>query len=110
MLLGVITGTFGGALNDVLSGRRAAIMAKGHWLLSVVVYGAVTFWLLTIYVTFYAAVIATVLLVAGLRVLSVHLGWTSPVSPVMTCVPTSRLPKGRDRALDRISPDWRFGG
>jgi uncharacterized membrane protein YeiH len=81
ILLGVITGTFGGALNDVLAGRRAAIMAEGYWLLSVVVYGAVIFWLLTIYVAFYAAVVATVLVVAGLRVLSVQRGWTSPVFP-----------------------------
>jgi uncharacterized membrane protein YeiH len=81
ILLGVVTATFGGALDDVLTGRPATIMREGHWLLSVIVVGDVIFWLLTIYVAFYPAVIVTVLLVATLRVLSVKLGWTSPVFP-----------------------------
>jgi uncharacterized membrane protein YeiH len=77
ILLGVITGTFGGALGDVLAGERAGIMREGHLLLSGVVGGAVVFYLLTIYVGFYVAVVATVIVVAGLRMLSVHLNWTS---------------------------------
>jgi uncharacterized membrane protein YeiH len=81
ILLGVVTATAGGAIDDVLTGRRAAIMREGHWLLSVIVVGAVIFWLFTIYVAFYAAVVVTVILVASLRVLSVGLGWTSPVFP-----------------------------
>jgi uncharacterized membrane protein YeiH len=86
ILLGVVTATFGGALDDVLTGRRAAgsraaIMREGHWLLFPIVAGAVIFWLITIYVAFYPAVIVTVLVVATLRVLSVRLGWTSPVFP-----------------------------
>ncbi len=81
ILLGVVAATFGGALNDVLTGRRALIMAEDHGLLAIVVFGALTFWLLTIYVAFYAAVVATVVVVAGLRVLSVRLGWASPVFP-----------------------------
>src|SRR5215475_5922847 len=81
ILLGVITGTFGGTIDEILTGRRATIMSEGHWLLSVVVLGAVTFWLFTIYIGFYLAVVATVIVVAGLRVLSVRLNWTSPVFP-----------------------------
>jgi uncharacterized membrane protein YeiH len=81
ILLGVVTGTFGGVFDDLLTGRRAVVMADDHWLLAVVVLGAVVFWTLTIYVAFYAAVVTTVVIVTGLRVLSVHLGWTSPVFP-----------------------------
>jgi uncharacterized membrane protein YeiH len=81
ILLGVVTATFGGALDDVLTGRRAAIMREGHWLLSVIVVGAVIFWLFTIYIAFYPAVAVTVIVVTTLRVLSVRLGWTSPVFP-----------------------------
>lgn len=81
ILLGVITGTFGGVFDDLLTGRRAVVMADDHWLLGVVALGAAVFWALTIYVAFYAAVVATVVIVSSLRVLSVHLGWTSPVFP-----------------------------
>jgi uncharacterized membrane protein YeiH len=81
ILLGVITATFGSAADDVLAGRRATIMREGHWLLSAVVSGSVVFWLVTIYVAFYPAVVITVAVVTALRVLSVHFGWTSPVFP-----------------------------
>ena len=81
ILLGVITGTFGGVADDVLFGRRAAIMREGPWLLLVVVCGAVVFWLVTTYVAFYPAVVITVIVVAVLRVLSVRQGWTAPVFP-----------------------------
>lgn len=81
IFLGVVTGAFGGALADVLAGTRAAIMREGHWLLSVVVVGAVVFWLCTVYIGFYVAVVTTDLLVVALRVLSIRLDWTSPVFP-----------------------------
>lgn len=81
ILLGVITATFGGTIDEMLTGRRATIMSEGHWLLSVIAVGAVTFWLMTIYVAFYPAVAVTVIVVAGLRALSVRLNWTSPVFP-----------------------------
>jgi uncharacterized membrane protein YeiH len=81
ILLGVITGTFGGALGDVLAGERAAIMREDHWLLGTTVCGAVAFYLTTVYIGFDAAVVLTVIVVSGLRVLSVHLDWTSPVFP-----------------------------
>ena len=81
ILLGVITGTFGGVADDVLYGRRAVIMREGPGLLSVVVCGSVIFWLVTTYVAFYPAVVITVIVVAVLHVLSVRLGWTSLVFP-----------------------------
>jgi uncharacterized membrane protein YeiH len=81
ILLGVVTGTFGGAVDDVLTGRRAVVMADDHWLLGIVIFGAVVFWGLTIYVAFAAAVVVTVVVVTALRVLSVHFGWTSPAFP-----------------------------
>jgi uncharacterized membrane protein YeiH len=82
IFLGVVTGSFGGALADMLAGIRPAIMTEGHPLLSVVILGAVVFWLCTTYVGFYVAVVATNLLVVALRVLSFRFGWTSgPVFP-----------------------------
>lgn len=81
ILIGVITATFGGTVDDMLVGRRATIMSEGHWLLSVIAVGSVTFWLLTIYVAFYPAVAVTAIVVASLRALSVRRNWTSPVFP-----------------------------
>jgi len=81
ILLGVITGTFGGAIGDVLAGRRATIMREDHWLLMAVVLGAVVFWLCTEYLGFYAAVVITDLLVVALRVLSVRFDFVDPVFP-----------------------------
>jgi uncharacterized membrane protein YeiH len=79
--LGVITGAFGGAIADVLAGRQAAMLRERHWLLSAIVIGAVVFWLGTEYVAFYAAVVITVVIVVGLRVVSVGLDWTDPSFP-----------------------------
>ncbi len=81
ILLGIITATFGGAMDDALMGRRATIMREGPWLLSVIAVGSVIFWLFTSYVGFYPAVVVTVVVVATLRVLSVSRGWSSPVFP-----------------------------
>lgn len=49
--------------------------------LSAVLIGSVTFYLFTIYIGFYTAVVVTVAVVVLLRVLSVHFDWTSPVFP-----------------------------
>jgi len=81
IFLGVVAATFGGAVDDMLAGRRAAIMREDHWLLPVIVCGAVVFWLVTTYIAFYPAVVITVIVVAALRALSVRLRWTSPVFP-----------------------------
>jgi uncharacterized membrane protein YeiH len=81
ILLGVVTGAFGGAIADVLAGRQAAMLRERHFLLSAIVMGAVVFWLGTEYVAFYAAVVITVVIVVGLRVVSVGLDWTDPSFP-----------------------------
>ena len=81
IFIGVVAATFGGAVDDMLAGRRAAIMREDHWLLPVIVCGAVVFWLVTTYIAFYPAVVITVIVVAALRALSVRLRWTSPVFP-----------------------------
>jgi uncharacterized membrane protein YeiH len=79
--LGVVTGAFGGAIADVLAGRQAAMLRERHFLLSAIVIGAVAFWVGTEYVAFYAAVVITVVIVVGLRVVSVGLDWTDPSFP-----------------------------
>jgi uncharacterized membrane protein YeiH len=81
MLIGVVAATTGAAVADLLTNRRVTIMGDGGWLLGVIVVGSVVFWLLTIYVAFYLAVVVTVLVVTGLRVASVHFGWTTPFFP-----------------------------
>jgi uncharacterized membrane protein YeiH len=81
ILIGVIAGTFGGVLGDMLAGERPVIMREGHWLLSGVVCGAIVFYFFTLYIGFDEAVVATVIVVAGLRTVSVRLNWTSPDFP-----------------------------
>jgi uncharacterized membrane protein YeiH len=81
MLIGVVAATTGVVAVDLLTNRPVAIMSEGGWLLAVIVIGAIVFWLFTIYVAFYAAVVVTVLLVVGLQVGSVHFGWTTPFFP-----------------------------
>jgi hypothetical protein len=80
-------------------------MAEDHGLLPTVTFGALTFWVLTIYVAFYAAVVATVVVVAGLRVLSVRLGWASPVFPGDNTRPAVPDQPANDKA--RPPPDER---
>ena len=86
----MVTGTFGGAIADVLAGRQAAMLRERHWLLSAIVIGAVVFWLCTEYVAFYAAVVITVLIVVALRVVSVRLDWTDPAFPGAEPAPEDR--------------------
>ena len=81
ILIGVVVGVTGGTIDDLLTQRRATIMSEGPWLLLVVVAGAAAFWLFTIYVAFWLAVVITVVLVISLRVGSVHFGWTTPFFP-----------------------------
>jgi uncharacterized membrane protein YeiH len=81
VLIGVVAATTGGAVEDVLTSRRVAIMGEGPWLLGVIVIGAVTFWLFTTYTAFYPAVAVTVAAVGSLRLLSVRFGWSSPFFP-----------------------------
>ena len=79
--LGVVTGAFGSAIADVLAGRQSTMLAERHWLLSAIVIGSVAFWLATEYVAFYVAVVTTVVVVVGLRVVSVRRDWTDPSFP-----------------------------
>jgi uncharacterized membrane protein YeiH len=81
ILIGVVAATAGAASVDLLTNRRVALLAAGPWLLGLIVCGSVIFWVLTIYVTFYAAVAVTVALVVSFRVLSVRLGWSSVYFP-----------------------------
>jgi uncharacterized membrane protein YeiH len=81
MLIGVVAVTAGASVADLLTSRQVAIMGEGAGLLGAIVVGAVVFWLLTIYVAFYPAVVVTILVVVSLRVVSVHFGWTTPFFP-----------------------------
>ena len=65
----------------MLAGRQTAMLRERHWLRSAIVIGAVVFWLGTEYVAFYVAVVTTVVIVVGLRVVSVGLDWTDPSFP-----------------------------
>lgn len=81
ILLGIVNGTMGAATADVMAGERAAIFRQAHWGLVAVVSSAVIFWVLTTYVGFWVAIAGAVLTVASLDILSVKLGWNSPMFP-----------------------------
>lgn len=101
ILIGLVAATIGGATDDLLTSQPVAIMSEGPWLLGLLVCGAVIFWLFTIYVGFYPAVVVTVLAVAGLRVISVRLGWTSVYFPA-----TAHLARIPDRGTGQRPPNW----
>ncbi len=81
IFLGILTGTMGGSTADVMAGERAAIFRQAHWSLAAVISSAFIFWLLTTYVSFWVAIVAAALTVASLDMLSVKLGWNSPMFP-----------------------------
>ncbi len=81
ILIGVVAATTGSAATDLLTGRTVSIVATGPWLLGLIVCGSAIFWVPTIYVAFYTAVVVTVALVAGFRVLSIRAGWTTVYFP-----------------------------
>jgi uncharacterized membrane protein YeiH len=81
ILIGVVAATVGGALDDMLSGRQPTVMREGPWLLATVVIGAAIFWLFTIYVALWVAVVTTVTVVTGLRLVCASSGWIGPVAP-----------------------------
>jgi uncharacterized membrane protein YeiH len=81
ILIGVVAATTGWAVDDVLANRRVAMMSEGPWLLGVIAFASVVFWLGTIYIGFYFAILMAVAAMAVLRVLSVHFGWTTPFFP-----------------------------
>jgi uncharacterized membrane protein YeiH len=60
ILIGVVAATTGWVVDDVLANRRVTIMSEGPWLLGPVVFGSVIFWLVTIYVGFYFAILIAV--------------------------------------------------
>lgn len=81
IFLGVITASAGGIVADVMSGHSATIAKQAHWIASALVVGTTAFWLLSVYVNFWLAVVVCVLIVTALRVLSVRLDWASPRWP-----------------------------
>jgi uncharacterized membrane protein YeiH len=89
ILIGVVAATTGWAVDDLLASRRVTLMSEGFWLLGVISLGSVVFWLVTIYIGFYPAVLTAVASMAVLRVLSVHFDWTT--TPF---VPGTRPPGG----------------
>lgn len=81
IFLGVITASFGGAVSDLLAGRRAAIVSQDHWLASALVAGAIAFVILSVLVNFWVAVAVGVTVVTVLQYLSKQRNWSSPSWP-----------------------------
>jgi uncharacterized membrane protein YeiH len=81
IFLGILAGATGGATADVMAGERAAIFRQAHWGLAAIALSAFIFWLLTMYVGFWVAIVAAVLTVASLDILSAKLGWNSLMFP-----------------------------
>ena len=109
ILLGVVTGTMGGATADVMAGERAAIFRQAYWGLAAVIASASIFWLVSTYVDFWVAIAAAVVMAASLDLLSWQLGWASPMSPATTTRAT-RPPRSAERSLQRgrrLASIWR---
>jgi uncharacterized membrane protein YeiH len=81
IFIGVICGTMGGALGDVMAAERLAIFREAHWELGSVIVAATIFWLLSIYVNFWLATAAAIVTVSSLTMLSVKLGWNRASFP-----------------------------
>lgn len=81
IVLGVVTATAGGVMLDAMTATKASVLGHKHVFVSVLVVGAVAFWALSVYVSFAVACVATVALVAALRVMADVLNWRSPMWP-----------------------------
>ena len=82
LLLGVLTATAGGIILDAMSAERSSVIdSTTGWLASALLIGAVVFWALSEYVSFSVAVVACVVVVTGLRVVTVERGWPAPEWP-----------------------------
>lgn len=81
IFLGVVTASFGGAVSDVLAGRRATIVSQAHWVASALAVGSIAFVAISLLVDFWVAVAAGVLVVTALMYLSERRDWPSPSWP-----------------------------
>lgn len=82
LLLGVLTASAGGIILDAMSAQRSSVIESSTgWLASALFIGAVVFWFLSDYVSFAVAVVACVVVVTGLRVVTVERWWPAPEWP-----------------------------
>lgn len=81
VFLGVVTATFGGAVSDVLAGRKATIVSQAHWVASALTAGSLAFVALSTLVSFWVAVAVAVVVVTALQYLSHQRNWPSPSWP-----------------------------
>jgi uncharacterized membrane protein YeiH len=78
ILIGVITAIGGGTLVDVMVGERPAVVKNGPWVASAAVAGGALFVILDGFIPSTANEIATVAVVAGLRISSELMGYQAP--------------------------------
>lgn len=81
VLLGVLTASAGGAITDMLTAHRVALLSQAHWLGMALTAGTLAFIPLSLYVNFYLAVVVAIAVVATLRVVSVERDWPSVSFP-----------------------------
>lgn len=81
VLCAVLTASVGGMLIDVLTNHRSTVMSQAHWFASALTAGAVSYWLVSIYIDPFLAVLASIVVVTVLRFLSVTKNWPSPKWP-----------------------------
>ena len=75
VLLGVITGAVGGMLADLVMGQRALLSRAFHWIALTLLAGAIVFVPMTIWVGFWPAVIAAVVVATTVRYVSQARNW-----------------------------------
>lgn len=75
VLLGVTTGAVGGMLADLVMGQRAVLSRTFHWIVLTLLAGAIVFVPITIWVGFWPAVIASVVVATAVRYFSQTRNW-----------------------------------
>jgi uncharacterized membrane protein YeiH len=98
VLIGTVAATGGGLLTDLLIGRVPQVLHPGHWQASAALTGCILY--VALAVVGLPAVplgIITMVVIIGLRLLSLHFGWSTPEPQEIARVPR---PIGRRKADD----------
>ena len=81
LVCGIATASVGGMVVDAITLNRATVIRQAHWFGSALATGTIAYLIFSIFINFYAGVIAAVLVTTFLRVFSVTRNWPSPYWP-----------------------------
>lgn len=78
VVCGITTASLGGMAVDALTGKRAAVMDIGSWFAPALVAGTIGYISLSIFINYYFATLAAIVIFTSLRVISVTKNWPCP--------------------------------